>query len=203
MSRCPIAKQRVPLLVWKSVDTFCYVGDMLSAGGGVEEAVRCRVRCAWGKFNELMPILTMRGTSLKVKGKIYKACVQSVMVYGSETRAMKTEDKQKSMRTEASMMQQMCGISLKKHLSNEALREDCVSDLVRRSRLRWFGHVVRKDDQQWVKKCMDFKVDGSAGRGRPRKSWLECVNDDMKKFGLKKEMAHDRTVWQSAIHGYV
>ena len=29
-------------------------------------------------------------------------------------------------------------------------------------------------------------MDGSAGRGRPRKSWLECVNDDMKKFGLKK-----------------
>ena len=40
---------------------------------------------------------------------------------------------------------------------------------------------------------MDFKVDGSAGRRRPRKSWLECVNDDMKKFGLKKEMAHDRS----------
>ena len=58
----------------------------MSAGGGVEEAVSCRVRCAWGKFNELnMPILTMRGTSLKVKGKIYKACVQSVMMYGSET----------------------------------------------------------------------------------------------------------------------
>ena len=30
----------------ESVDTFCYLGDMLSAGGGVEEAVRCRVRCA-------------------------------------------------------------------------------------------------------------------------------------------------------------
>ena len=54
----------------ESVDTFCYLGDMLSARGGVEEAVRCRVRCAWAKFNELMPILTMRGTSLKVKGKI-------------------------------------------------------------------------------------------------------------------------------------
>ena len=48
---------------------------------------------------------------------------------------------------------------------------DCVSDLVRCSKLRWFGHVERKDDQQWVKKCMNFKVDGSAGRGRPRKSW--------------------------------
>ena len=69
----------------KSVDTLCYLVDMLSAGGGVEEAVRCRVRCAWGKFNAFMLILTMRGTSLKVKGKIYKACVQSVMMYGSET----------------------------------------------------------------------------------------------------------------------
>ena len=38
----------------------------------MEEAVRCRVRCALGKFNELMPISTMRGTSLKVKGKIYR-----------------------------------------------------------------------------------------------------------------------------------
>ena len=45
------------------------------------------------------------------------------------------------------MMRQMCGVSLKKRLSNEALRGrldiDCVSDLVRRSRLRWFGYVVR------------------------------------------------------------
>ena len=39
--------------------------------------------------------------------------------------------------------------------------------------------------------------------GKPRKSWLECVNDDMKKFGLKKEMAHDRTVWRSIIHANV
>ena len=66
--------------------------------------------------------------------------------------------------------------------------------------LDWFGHVERKGGQQWVKKCMDFKMNGSVGRGRPRKSWLECVNDDMKKFGLKKEMAHDRTMWRSAIH---
>ena len=35
----------------ESVYTFCYLGDMLSAGGGVEEAVNCLVRCAWGKFN--------------------------------------------------------------------------------------------------------------------------------------------------------
>ena len=68
-------------------------------------------------------------------------------------------------------MRQMCGVSVKKRLSNEALRGrlgiDCVSDLMRRSKLRWFGHVERKDNQQLIRKCVDFKVDGSAGRRRP------------------------------------
>ena len=106
------------------------------------------------------------------------------------------------------MMRRMCGVSLKKHLSNEALRVRlgivCASDLVNVADLGGFDHVLSgRDDQQWVKKCMDFKVDGSAGRGRPRKSWLECVNDDMKKFDLKGEMVRDGNVWQSAIHGNV
>src|SRR5207249_11490863 len=30
---------------------------------------------------------------------------------------------------------------------------DSVSDVVRVGRLRWFGHVMRKSDDEWVKKC--------------------------------------------------
>ena len=66
------------------VDRFCYLGDMIGAGGGVEEASRTRVRCAWGKFRELSPILIATGASLKIKGKIYKLCVQSVLVYARQ-----------------------------------------------------------------------------------------------------------------------
>ena len=40
---------------------FCYLGDTLGSGGGVVEAARARVRCAWAKFKELSPILTVRG----------------------------------------------------------------------------------------------------------------------------------------------
>ena len=65
----------------KNVDSFCYFGDMIGAAGGAEEASRTRVRCAWGKFNELGSILLERGVSLKLKGKIYCLCVQRVLVY--------------------------------------------------------------------------------------------------------------------------
>ena len=37
---------------------FCYLGDMIGAGGESEEAVRCRIRFAWCKFNELALMLT-------------------------------------------------------------------------------------------------------------------------------------------------
>jgi len=74
------------------VDKFCYLGDLIGAGGGVEEASRARVRCAWGKFMKLAPVLTSRGASLKVKGKVYRACIQSVLGYASETWAVKVDD---------------------------------------------------------------------------------------------------------------
>ena len=62
------------------VDKFCYLGDMIGSGGGVEETSQTRVRCAWAKFRELSQILTKRGVSLKIKGKLYKSCVQRVLV---------------------------------------------------------------------------------------------------------------------------
>jgi hypothetical protein len=51
------------------VDEFCYLEDMMGSGGGAEEA--SRVQCAWAKFRELSPLLTAKGASLKVKGKLY------------------------------------------------------------------------------------------------------------------------------------
>ena len=58
------------------VPKFCYLGNTLGVGGGVEEAARTRVRCAWAKFEELFPILKARGASFGIKGKIYKAWIQ-------------------------------------------------------------------------------------------------------------------------------
>jgi len=41
--------------------------------------------------------------------------------------------------------------------------------VLQQNRLRWYGHVLRKDDDDWVKKCMEHEVEGSRPRGRPNK----------------------------------
>jgi len=190
---------------FECVDRFCYLGDMIGACGGAELASRMRVRCAWNKFRELSPILTARGASLKLKGKIYKACVRSVMIYGSETWPMKVEDMQRLERAERMMVRWMCGVTLKDRISSEELLSrvgvEPVDDVVRRGRLRWFGHVERKSEDDWVKRCLELEIAGKAGRGRSRKTWLECVKGDMKDLGVCKADAKDRALWKVKILG--
>lgn len=200
-----------PGSILEVVDKFCYLGDMIGAGGGAEEASRARVRCSWSKFRELTPILTSRGATLKMKGRIYKACVQSVMVYGSETWAMKVEDMRRLERAERMMVRWMCGVTLKERKHSEELLArlgiEGVAEIVRRGRLRWYGHVERlnaRDSRKrdWVSACREITVEGSRGRGRGRKTWKECVEEDMKRLRLKKEEVHDRALWRRAIMGH-
>ena len=78
-----------PNVKLECVPKLCYLGDTICAGGGVEEAARASVKCAWAKFKDISLILTARIVSYHIKGKIYRACVQSAFTYGTETWAMK------------------------------------------------------------------------------------------------------------------
>ena len=84
------------------------------------------------------------------------------MVYGSETWAMDVEKSARLERTEMRMAQWLCGVSLRDRVPRVELRErmgiKLVSDIVKQNRLRWLGHVLRKDDGDWVKKSMSYKV---------------------------------------------
>ena len=109
---------------------------MLGMGGRAEEASRVRVKCAWGKFLDLAPILTTKWASLK--GKLDRTCVQSMMAYGSETWAVKLEDTHRLERNEMMMVRWMCGVTLKDRRSNLKLFQRLgiygIAEVVRRGR---------------------------------------------------------------------
>jgi len=78
-------------------------------------------------------------------------------MHGSETWPMKVEHELKMNCTEMSMIRWMCGVKLNDRKKSEELRElfglEPVSLMIKKSRLRWFGHVEQKDDNDWVKRC--------------------------------------------------
>ena len=136
---------------------------MLGAAGGCEEASRTRVRGAWGQFKEFAELLTKRGIPLRQKGRLYRSCEQSVMVFASETWAVRVEEEQRMDRNENVMFRWMCGVTLKDKFPTVELRRrlgiEGVVEVMRWGRLRWFvGHVERKEVDDWMSACRNLEV---------------------------------------------
>ena len=77
---------------YERVDKVCFLGDMLSGAGGEKASSITRIRTGWKKFRELLPFLISKVFSHKMKGNIFKVCVSSSMLYGSQTLPVKIED---------------------------------------------------------------------------------------------------------------
>jgi len=108
-------------------------------------------------------VLAGKGFSLKLKGGIHILSV-GCLTYSSETWLMKVEHEMKLDRTEMKMIRWTCRFTLKESKKRAELREllalDPVSLVTKNGRLRWFGHVERKDDVDWIKYCTVMEIDG-------------------------------------------
>ena len=120
------------------------------------------------------------------------------MIYGTETWAMKADDLRSLERTECMMVRWMCGVSLKDRKRSQDLCNllsiNCNADVVRRGRLKWFGHLERKSVHDLVSSYRRLMMEGA--RGGSRKTWERCVKDDMELLGLHPEWAIFRDVWR-------
>ena len=108
------------------------------------------------------------------------------------------------LRTERRMLRMIVGVTLRDREKVEDLhrRLGVTDDIVieiRKSRLRWFGHIYRRGDDVGIKRAFNLKVQGVVGRGRPGKSWYEVVKRDLLNLGLSENMALDRVSWKNAI----
>jgi len=78
------------------------------------------------------------------------------------------------------MVRWMCGVKLTDRLPSKELRERLgigdIALVLQQNRLRWYGRVMQKeDDDDWVKKCMEYEVEGQRPRGRPKTTWREVI----------------------------
>uniref|UniRef100_A0A0L8FQH9 Uncharacterized protein n=1 Tax=Octopus bimaculoides TaxID=37653 RepID=A0A0L8FQH9_OCTBM len=94
------------------VDSFCYLGNQVSSGGGCSESIAVRIRIGWAKFRKLLSLLVTKGLPLRVKGRLYDACVQTAMLHDSETWAVTAKDMCRLERNGVSILCWMCKVSV-------------------------------------------------------------------------------------------
>ena len=95
------------------VESFVYFGDEISPNGGCEVSTIAKIRSAWGKFCELLPLLTNQAIPLKSRGKVYNSCIRNVMLYGRECWALTTDDFQRLQRNERAMIRRIYKVKIR------------------------------------------------------------------------------------------
>jgi len=101
------------------------------------------------------------------------------------------------------MVRWMCDVKVKDEVPSKGSRMrlgiDDIILVLEQNRLRWYGHVLRKEDTDCVKKCTEYEVEGSRPRGRPKRMWTEVVQKDCQACKLNKEGAVDHGRWKRLI----
>ncbi|XP_070015931.1 uncharacterized protein [Nicotiana sylvestris] len=119
-------------------------------------------------------VLCDKNVPPRLKGKFYKVVVRSAMLYRAECRPVKKSHVQKMSVAEMRMLRWMCEHTRKDKIRNEVIRDKMevasMEAKLRESRLRWFGHVRRRNIDASVRSCERLTIAGlRKGRGRPKK----------------------------------
>ena len=183
--------------------SFYYLGDMLSAAGGCELSTTTRVKTAWKKFKDLLPVLSSSHFSFKTRGLVYSSCVRSAMLHASETWPLTKPNLQRLQQNDRAMIRQICNVrpqDIVTTRSNELLLQLGIEDLdliLKERRLWRYGHMERSNGA--VKTVFDIWVDGKRGPGRPKMTWKQLTERDCREWKLSAINPHDRSTWRSGV----
>ena len=170
---------------------------MLSAAGGCELSITTRVKTAWKKFKDLLPVGSSCHLSFKTRGRVYSSCVQSAMLHASETWPLTKPNLQHLQQNDRAMIRQQDIVTTRSSKLLVWLGIEDLDLILKERRLQWYGHVERSNGA--VKTAFDIQVDGKHGPGRPKTTWKQLTERDCREWKLSAINPHDRHTWRSGV----
>ena len=133
------------------------------------------------------------------------------MVYGLETVAVTKKQVEEMEVAEMKMLRFAMGVTRKDKIRNKHIRSTVKAERLgmkkREGRLRWYGHVVRRDQEYVRRKITEMELPGKRKRGRPKRRFLDVVKEDMGEVNAKetdvkdKDVENDDTLWPPLTKG--
>ncbi|PSN47322.1 hypothetical protein C0J52_04429 [Blattella germanica] len=156
---------------FEKVAEFKYLGTLITSDNNISAEIHHRLLTANRCYYGLQNQLRSHHISLNTKKKLYKTLIRPVLLYGSETWAVGNTDRSR------------------------------LEVFERARRVRWLGHILRKDEADPCKKLTLTSPYGTRRVGRPQLRWLDEVEKDIMETGIRgwRTGAQDRDVWRSIV----
>ncbi|KAK3536847.1 hypothetical protein QTP86_027037, partial [Hemibagrus guttatus] len=133
----------------KKVQEFKYLGSTVQSNGECGKEVKKQVQAGWNGWRKVSGVLCDQKISARIKGKVYRTVVRPAMLYGLETVSLRKRQESELEVAELKMLRFSLGVTRLDRIRNEYIRGTAhvgrLGDKVREARLRWFGHVQRRD----------------------------------------------------------
>lgn len=157
------------------VTEFAYLGSIMTTDGGSQKDVEWRIKKARGAFVQLNKVWRSNTYSVKTKIRIFKSCVLSVLLYGSETWLVSAEIKNRLQVFVNRCLRRILKVFWPNTISNRELHarteQPEINVQIRRRKFGWIGHTLRKSPDEVANRALVFNPQGSRRRGRPRNIW--------------------------------
>ncbi|KAK3550617.1 hypothetical protein QTP70_000690 [Hemibagrus guttatus] len=138
----------------KKVQEFKYLGSTVQSNGECGKEVKKRVQAGWNGWRKVSGVLCDQKISARIKGKVYRTVVRAAMLYGLETVSLRKRQESELEVAELKMLRFSLGVTRLDRIRNEYIRGTAhvgrLGDKVREARLRWFGHVQRRDSSYMI-----------------------------------------------------
>ena len=166
-----------------TVTSFKYLGAVVSDDGSKPEALS-RTAQATAALTKLKPIWRDNNISLGSKVKLMRSLVISIFLYACESWTLTAELEKRTQAFEMRCYRRLLNISYKDHVTNEEVRiqiqaaigeYDELLTLVKKRKLRWFGHVSRSSGL--AKTILQGTMKGKRKRGRQKKRWEDNIKE--------------------------
>ncbi|KAK3543078.1 hypothetical protein QTP70_010530 [Hemibagrus guttatus] len=183
----------------KKVQEFKYLGSTVQSNGECGKEVKKRVQAGWNGWRKVWGVLCERKISVRIKGKVYRTVVRAAMLYGLETVSLRKRQESELEVAELKMLRFSLGVTRLDRIRNEYIRGTAhvgrLGDKVRETRLRWFGHVQRRenpekfllDDSMLIEEVLSNLVVGFNSRSASR------INRSEVDFSLSTNFIPDRS----------
>ena len=185
------------------VGDFGCLGSAVQGGGECGGGVKKRVQAGWNGWRRMSGVICDRRVPARVKGKVYKVAVRPAMLYGLETVALTKRQEAEMEVAELKMLRFSLGVTRMDKIRNEYIRGTAqvgkFGEKTREARLRWYGHLRRKDDGYIGRRMLRMELPGKRKRGRPKRRFMDVVKEDMAEVEVTEEDTVDRRNWRKKI----
>ena len=166
------------------------------------------MQAGWNGWRKVLEVICDRRLPARVKKKVYSLVVRPATMCGLETVAVTKKQVEEMEVAEMKMLRFAMEVTRKDKIRNEYIRGTAKVERLRMKmsevRLRWYGHVIRRDQEYLGRKMMEMELPGKRKRGRPKQRFLDVVKEDMGEVGAKETDVENMTVWRRMIRcGYL